>query len=77
SSSAIIGNNSAMIQAPKDKQYDKCTGPGDPGPCKQYIYKWRYEPATNECTNFIWGGCEGNPQNRFSTEAECLFHCIG
>ncbi|XP_043070141.1 axotactin isoform X1 [Drosophila bipectinata] len=77
SSSAISGNNSAMIQAPKDKQYDKCTGPGDPGPCKQYIYKWRYEPATNECTNFIWGGCEGNPQNRFSTEAECLFHCIG
>ncbi|XP_033242580.1 uncharacterized protein LOC108152614 isoform X2 [Drosophila miranda] len=71
------GNNSAMVQAPKEKLYEKCTGPGDPGPCKQYIYKWRYEPTTNECTNFIWGGCDGNPQNRFSTEAECLFHCIG
>lgn len=71
------GNNSALMQASKDKQYDKCSGPGDPGPCKQYIYKWRYEPTTNECTNFIWGGCDGNPQNRFSTEAECLFHCIG
>ncbi|KAH8410696.1 hypothetical protein KR222_005144 [Zaprionus bogoriensis] len=71
------GNNSALMQSPKEKQYEKCTGPGDPGPCKQYIYKWRYEPSTNECTTFIWGGCDGNPQNRFSTEAECLYHCIG
>ncbi|XP_033149353.1 uncharacterized protein LOC117134775 [Drosophila busckii] len=80
------GNNNAALlqlqqqqqqQLGKEKQYDKCTGPGDPGPCKQYIYKWRYEPTTGECTTFIWGGCDGNPQNRFSTEAECLFHCIG
>jgi len=77
SNSGISGNNSAMIQGQKSNQYEKCAGPGDPGPCKQYIYKWRYEPTTNECTNFIWGGCEGNPQNRFGTEAECLFHCIG
>ncbi|XP_043071539.1 uncharacterized protein LOC6558003 isoform X3 [Drosophila grimshawi] len=71
------GNNSALMQAPKEKLYERCTGPGDPGPCKQYIYKWRYEPTTGECTTFIWGGCDGNPHNRFSTEAECLFHCIG
>lgn len=70
-------NNSALLQAPKEKQYERCTGPGDPGPCKQYIYKWRYEPSTSECTTFIWGGCDGNPHNRFSTEAECLYHCIG
>lgn len=69
--------NSALMQAPKEKQYEKCTGPGDPGPCKQYIYKWRYEPTTGECSTFIWGGCDGNPQNRFSTEPECLFHCVG
>nr|AAD29408.1 AXO [Drosophila melanogaster] len=75
--SGINNNNSAMIQGQKSNQYEKCAGPGDPGPCKQYIYKWRYEPTTNECTNFIWGGCEGNPQNRFGTEAECLFHCVG
>ncbi|XP_030566860.1 uncharacterized protein LOC115766919 isoform X1 [Drosophila novamexicana] len=77
SSGVGSGNNSALMQAPKEKLYEKCTGPGDPGPCKQYIYKWRYEPTTSECTTFIWGGCDGNPQNRFSTEAECLFHCIG
>jgi len=77
SSSGGSGNNSTLMQPLKEKQYDKCTGPGDPGPCKQYIYKWRFEPTTGECTTFIWGGCDGNPQNRFSTEAECLYHCIG
>ncbi|XP_073839835.1 axotactin isoform X2 [Musca autumnalis] len=69
-----IGNIVAM---PKEKIYDKCTGPADPGPCKQYTFKWRYESTTNECTSYIWGGCEGNAQNRFNSEAECLFHCIG
>ncbi|XP_049315176.1 axotactin isoform X4 [Bactrocera dorsalis] len=71
------GNSSNIIVLPREKLYEKCTGPGDPGPCKQYIYKWRYEPLSNECTTFIWGGCDGNPQNRFNTEAECLYHCIG
>ncbi|XP_036336765.1 uncharacterized protein LOC118746897 isoform X1 [Rhagoletis pomonella] len=70
-------NSSNIMVLPREKLYEKCTGPGDPGPCKQYIYKWRYEPLSNECTTFIWGGCEGNPQNRFNTEAECLYHCIG
>lgn len=57
--------------------YDKCTGPGEPGPCKNYLHKWRFEPLTNRCTTFIWGGCEGNSQNRFDSEVECLYHCIG
>ncbi|KAL9905676.1 axotactin isoform 4-T8 [Glossina fuscipes fuscipes] len=72
------GSSSGNIVAlPKEKIYEKCTGPADPGPCKQYTYKWRYEPTTNECSSYIWGGCDGNPQNRFNSEAECLFHCIG
>uniref|UniRef100_A0A1I8N1M4 Laminin G domain protein n=1 Tax=Musca domestica TaxID=7370 RepID=A0A1I8N1M4_MUSDO len=69
-----IGN---IVALPKEKIYEKCTGPADPGSCKQYTFKWRYESTTNECTSFIWGGCEGNAQNRFNSEAECLFHCIG
>ncbi|XP_075160242.1 axotactin isoform X2 [Haematobia irritans] len=71
------GNIGNIVAIPKEKIYEKCTGPADPGPCKQYTYKWRYESTTNECTSFIWGGCEGNSQNRFNSEAECLFHCIG
>ncbi|XP_055915475.1 axotactin isoform X2 [Eupeodes corollae] len=76
-SSSNNTTNTATSPLVKEKTYEKCTGPGDPGPCKHYLYKWRFEPTTNECTTFIWGGCEGNSQNRFNTEAECLYRCIG
>lgn len=56
---------------------EKCSGPSDPGPCKNFVYKWKYEPTTKYCETFKWGGCDGNPNNRFNTEAECLFHCVG
>lgn len=56
---------------------DKCAGPPEAGSCKNFIYKWRYDTATKECTTFVWGGCNGNPLNRFNTEAECLHHCVG
>ncbi|KAL7024734.1 hypothetical protein ACKWTF_013185 [Chironomus riparius] len=71
--------SSAMNSDPNRQiVYEKCRGPGDPGPCKgTYIYKWRFETTTQECTQFIWSGCQGNPQNRFDSEAECLAHCIG
>lgn len=55
--------------------YEKCRGPGDPGPCKTYLSKWRFEVTTQECQTFIWGGCNGNSQNRFDSEAECLAVC--
>lgn len=50
---------------------------GEPGPCKSFLYKWRFEATTQECITFIWGGCQGNNQNRFDTEVECLANCIG
>lgn len=50
---------------------------GEPGPCKNFLYKWRFEVTTQECTTFIWGGCNGNIHNRFETENECLHQCIG
>lgn len=56
---------------------EKCGGPSDPGSCKNFVYKWKYEPTTKECETFVWGGCEGNPNNRFNTEVECLYHCVG
>lgn len=74
---ATATGNVLISSSPRDKMYEKCTGPPDPGPCKQYTYKWRYELTTGECTSFIWGGCDGNIHNRFNSEAECLFHCIG
>ncbi|XP_055621269.1 axotactin isoform X3 [Toxorhynchites rutilus septentrionalis] len=55
--------------------YQKCTGPGEPGPCQGFGYRYRFEQTTNNCTQFIWGGCGGNLQNNFETYEQCMQQC--
>lgn len=67
----VYGSNSEHKSA-----YEKCRGPGDPGPCKSYLYKWRFEVTTHTCNTFIWGGCLGNTMNTFDSEADCIAACL-
>lgn len=60
-----------------ESNLDKCIGPTEAGPCKNFLYKWSFDHTLKECSTFIWGGCDGNPNNRFNSEAECNFHCLG
>ncbi|CAK1550996.1 unnamed protein product [Leptosia nina] len=57
-----------------EKTDDQCNLPIERGSCAGNFLRWGYEPSTRHCTQFIWGGCEGNP-NRFSTEAACMQRC--
>ena len=47
----------------------------DPGPCRQYVIKWYYDPEANACAQFWYGGCQGNANN-FETEASCKNSCV-
>lgn len=53
----------------------RCPGPADKGPCNRKIYKWAYEPKSQHCILFVWGGCAGNEKNRFDTEIQCMKRC--
>ncbi|XP_047460147.1 collagen, type XXVIII, alpha 1a [Mugil cephalus] len=52
-----------------------CSQPLDPGPCRQYVVMWYYDPEANACAQFWYGGCDGNANN-FETEDICRSRCV-
>jgi len=46
-----------------------CSLPADRGPCKGIFYQYAYDARTKSCTQFVYGGCEGN-SNR------CVSQCV-
>ncbi|XP_010629800.1 eppin isoform X1 [Fukomys damarensis] len=53
-----------------DLSKDVCTLPKDTGPCLAFLPCWWYDKETDLCSNFIYGGCNGNPNN-FPSEEIC------
>ncbi|XP_014898006.1 kunitz-type protease inhibitor 1a [Poecilia latipinna] len=53
-----------------------CTDEPDTGTCRDSSSKWYYDPWTQSCTLFNYGGCDGN-DNRFESEEQCLSECHG
>ncbi|XP_058567764.1 tissue factor pathway inhibitor [Neofelis nebulosa] len=53
-----------------------CALKADNGPCRAILTKFFFNIHTQQCEEFIYGGCEGN-QNRFESLEECEEKCIG
>ncbi|KAB0362242.1 hypothetical protein FD754_006398, partial [Muntiacus muntjak] len=51
-----------------------CAMRADDGPCKAILKRFFFNIHTQQCEEFIYGGCEGN-QNRFETLEECKQKC--
>nr|XP_023024406.1 papilin-like [Leptinotarsa decemlineata] len=53
---------------------DFCTLPPVPGPCNNTYVQYYFDPATDSCQPFKFGGCGGN-YNRFQDQASCEQRC--
>ncbi|XP_052473489.1 collagen alpha-1(XXVIII) chain-like [Carassius gibelio] len=47
----------------------------DPGPCQEYVIKWYFDPKSNSCAQFWFGGCQGN-KNQFDNQEACRKSCV-
>ncbi|XP_076360449.1 actinia tenebrosa protease inhibitors-like [Tachypleus tridentatus] len=55
-------------------QADSCHLQPDSGKCLAYLPRFYFDPETETCEEFIYGGCGGN-ENNFETIEECLKTC--
>lgn len=53
---------------------DICSLPPETGPCYASKPRYHFDPASRQCREFIYGGCEGNANN-FQTIEECEKRC--
>ncbi|CAL1571279.1 unnamed protein product [Knipowitschia caucasica] len=51
-----------------------CAVAPESGPCRASFPKFYYDPETQSCKSFIYGGCKGN-ENKYETEEECEARC--
>ncbi|CAI5450323.1 unnamed protein product [Caenorhabditis angaria] len=51
-----------------------CSFHPDTGPCNQLHYQWFYNQTRGTCDQFLYGGCDGNP-NRFDSFEICQKAC--
>ena len=54
----------------------RCDAPPDAGQCDAAFQRWYHDPASNQCVQFVWGGCGGN-ENNYQSLAECQAACGG
>lgn len=52
-----------------------CALKADDGPCKAMMKRFFFNIFTQQCEEFIYGGCEGN-KNRFESLEECREKCV-
>ncbi|KAM4829672.1 kunitz-type protease inhibitor 1 isoform 1-T2 [Thomomys bottae] len=62
------------IHFPGEKGH--CVDLPDTGHCQENIPRWYYNPFTERCARFTYGGCYGN-KNNFEEEQQCLESCSG
>ncbi|XP_033217950.1 kappaPI-actitoxin-Avd3c-like isoform X2 [Belonocnema kinseyi] len=64
----------AIMQSTLAAKKDSCVLPVESGRCRMYLERYAYNPDTNDCEMFVFGGCTKNA-NHFMTYKDCLAAC--
>ncbi|KAL7848789.1 hypothetical protein SRHO_G00204120 [Serrasalmus rhombeus] len=56
--------------------HEACTPPADAGLCRAAFQMFYFEPSSQSCKSFTYGGCGGN-KNRYDSVEECMSKCAG
>ncbi|XP_032690205.1 kappaPI-actitoxin-Avd3c-like [Odontomachus brunneus] len=54
---------------------EACQLPIVQGPCRAHAMRYAYMSSTNNCEQFVYGGCRGN-RNNFPTKEDCEKSCV-
>ena len=65
-----------LLAAAAGSRAEPCEGEAETGPCRAAMRMWAFDAGSELCREFIYGGCAGNPDNRFETREECLETCL-
>ncbi|XP_067098173.1 papilin b, proteoglycan-like sulfated glycoprotein [Osmerus mordax] len=60
--------------SPPVQSGEVCSMPRDEGPCDTWKSRFYYHSGTRKCTQFWYGGCQGN-HNNFASMSECQRRC--
>ena len=68
--------DSCVVPEECELEADLCSLPPETGPCKGYFRRYFYNESSEQCEQFVYGGCRGN-DNNFETVEECEAKCSG
>ncbi|KZS10461.1 putative Protein ACP24A4 [Daphnia magna] len=57
-----------------ERPVNVCELPKEPGMCRASFPRWAYNPETQQCEKFSFGGCGGNANNFYSYQ-QCASRC--
>ncbi|XP_026164806.1 kunitz-type protease inhibitor 1a [Mastacembelus armatus] len=64
-----------LVLTPEQSDHH-CMAPKKVGPCRGSFPRWHYNAASEQCEQFIFGGCREN-LNNYLSKAECTNACYG